>query len=111
MFVKSLRGMGGGRVGVWWMGNGYMAKRYALLASLLVIAAWIMSSQYREAIAYERGLRLAVTRELEARKPIEDLPTVTFIIDARTAEQFRIKAAAIAGALDAERARFSPGRK
>lgn len=93
----------GGRLRIWWLMHGQEARN-ALYLTVIVVCYLLVSywdtQEYKAAAAYERAMRKAIQVELDEHKAMARVyPSVTFIIEARTAKEFKQRVGTLTGVM------------
>ena len=110
--AKTIRALNGGRLRVWWVCNRQDAIRSVQLAAILGL--WMLASHfdYRDQLDMAHSAREAAEARADEASGFErKLPRVTFVLDARTPEELKLRLAEIAGGLDGERARMMEAKR
>lgn len=107
--TRTIRSLNGGRARVWWVHRRQDALR--ALQLVVIVSAWLVVSEmdYRDRLDQERAAREAIANELAGHRAAKEgfarrLPRTTFVIEAATPEELRMRLAEIAGDLDGARA-------
>lgn len=98
-----LKSMFGGKLELWrWSLRRGELKQVGLMALLVLSLLTLRESELYDARTEIEGLQLEL-KKLERQMPFSALPTVTFILDAKTAEELDLKMAIIGNSTDIER--------
>lgn len=101
--MKRLRSLNAGRARIWWLTHRHEAKRAAQLVTLVALFLVASSMDYHDQLEAERAAKEAVAEQLASERSARGLPRVTFVIDARTPAEAKLRLAEIEGASMAER--------
>jgi len=101
--VKRLHALNAGRARIWWLTHRQDAVRAAQLVTLVALFLTASSMDYQDQLDAERAAKEAVAEQLARERAARELPVISFVIDARTPAEARMRLAEIEGAAMAER--------
>lgn len=101
--IRRLKAVAGGRLRIWQITHRRQFWREAVLAATVLGFMGAMSSSYRSTIESLRANGASAEAEIKRLRGMGPLPPVTFVIEARSLEELKVKLAGIADFADKER--------
>lgn len=110
--TRRLRALNRGRLAVWWVTHRQDAIRSAQLTTLVVLLFAASTADYNDQLAMAEAERARAEERAAAAEGLADnLPRVTFVIQAATREELDNRLADVASAAGGERYRYKFEKK
>lgn len=104
--MTRLKGLGGGRLRIWWVTHRRDAIRAAQLLTIAALYLVASTLDHQDALEQANAAREEAIAMLAEDRALRGLPNPAIVLDAENARRYGLRLSEIAGGLDVERAQL-----